>query len=204
MATAMAAAIAPTYAPDLELTGSAYGGVPMNISDMAKGLGESAHPAFGLAMAAALGLEREYPNRMPLTSQLNETGWQLRDQIANACTNEILLYGAGRSLGDVADPAIGSALLDSPTVQAVLADNSVEKVPSVPNAPVYEWHSPTDVLIPVDAITNTMRRYCAAGVTVQSELVPSPDHLSAAVIGLPGALGFLEARFAGAEPMSNC
>ncbi|MDV6270785.1 lipase family protein [Rhodococcus globerulus] len=90
MATAMAAAIAPTYAPELELAGSAYGGAPMNIDKMAKALGQQKHPAFGLAMAAALGLEREYPDRMPITSQLNSAGQQLRDQIANAAANEIM------------------------------------------------------------------------------------------------------------------
>ncbi|MFG1783423.1 lipase family protein [Rhodococcus oryzae] len=204
MATAMAAAIASTYAPELKLAGSAYGGAPMNIDKMAKALGEVRHPAFGLAMAAALGLEREYPDRMPITSQLNAAGQELRDRIANACTNEIMLYGVGRSIADVADPAVGRALLDSPPVQAVLAENSVEDVASVPNAPVYEWHSGTDVLIPVDSITKTMRRYCDAGVSVRSEVVSSPDHLSAAVIGLPGALRFLEDRFAGVAPTSNC
>ncbi|WP_081830416.1 lipase family protein [Rhodococcus sp. UNC363MFTsu5.1] len=203
MATAMAAAIAPTYAPELELAGSAYGGAPMNIDKMAKALGEQRHPVFGLAMAAALGLEREYPDRMPVSSQLNQVGRDLRDRIANACTNEIILSGAGRSIADVADPAVGRALLDSPPVQAVLAENGVENVASVPNAPVYEWHSGTDPLIPVDSITKTMRRYCDAGVPVQSEVVSSPDHLSAAAIGLPGALKFLEDRFAGIAPISK-
>lgn len=204
MATAMAAAIAPVYAPELELAGSAYGGAPMNIDKMAKALGQQKHPAFGLAMAAALGLEREYPDRMPITSQLNSAGQQLRDQIANACTNEIMLYGAGRSLADVADPDVGLALLDSADIQAVFADNSVEDVSSVPNAPVYEWHSGTDVLIPVEAIDSTMARYCEAGVAVTSDVVSAPDHLSAAVIGLPGALKFLDDRFAGIAPTTNC
>src|SRR5690606_37939842 len=131
--------------------------------------------------AAALGLEREYPDRMPITEQLNGVGQELRDRIANACTNEILLAGAGRSMADVADAAVGLALLDSPTVQEVLMENSVEKAPTVPNAPVYEWHSPTDVLIPLDAISTTLRRYCDAGVPVRTELVPSPDHITAAV-----------------------
>src|SRR5690606_17803330 len=103
----------------------AYGGVPMDIGEMARELGQSAHPAFGLAMAAALGLEREYPDRMPITEQLNGVGQELRDRIANACTNEILLAGAGRSMADVADAAVGLALLDSPTVQEVLMENSV-------------------------------------------------------------------------------
>ncbi|MFI5436099.1 lipase family protein [Rhodococcus baikonurensis] len=204
MATAMAAAIAPVYAPELELAGSAFGGAPMNIDKMAKALGQQKHPAFGLAMAAALGLEREYPDRMPITSQLNSAGQQLRDQIANACTNEIMLYGAGRSLADVADPDVGMALLDSTSIQAVFADNSVEDVSSVPNAPVYEWHSGTDVLIPVEAIDSTMARYCEAGVPVTSDVVSAPDHLSAAVIGLPGALKFLDDRFAGIAPTTNC
>ena len=204
MATAMAAALAPTYAPEIPIVGSAYGGVPMDIGEMAKGLGESAHPAFGLAMAAALGLEREYPDRMPISEQLNPAGRELRDRIANACTNEILLAGAGRSIADVADAEVGMALLDSPPVREVLNENSVEKVATVPNAPVYEWHSPTDVLIPLHSVSTTLRRYCEAGVPVQTELVPSPDHLTAAVIGLPGALDFLDGRFAGHVPPSNC
>ena len=204
MATAMAAALAPTYAPELKLAGSAYGGAPMSISKMAKSLGDQNHPAFGLAMAAALGLEREYPDRMPITNQLNAVGLELRDRIANACTNKIMLYGAGKSIADVADPKIGHALLDSAPIQSVLAENSVEDVTSVPNAPVYEWHSGTDVLIPVDSITNTLKRYCEAGVSVQTDVVSSPDHLSAAVIGLPGALNFLADRFADVPPTPNC
>lgn len=204
MTTAMAAVLAPTYAPELDLVGSAFGGAPLDIGEMAKGLGESAHPAFGLAMAAALGLEREYPDRMPITAQLNEPGQVLRDRIANACTNEILASGAGLSIADVADPAVGMSLRESPSVRKVLIENSVEQVQAVPNAPVYEWHSPTDVLIPLDSITTTLRRYCDAGVPVRSEHVPSPDHITAAVIGLPGALDFFDGRFAGVEPTSNC
>ena len=124
--------------------------------------------------------------------------------IANSCTNDIIAGGAGRSIAAVADTINGTALLDDPSIQAVFADNSVEALPSVPNAPIYEWHANDDVLIPVDAITSTMRRYCDAGVPVQSESVWSPDHLSAAVVGLPGAISFLTDRFAGVTPTSNC
>ncbi|ATI36547.1 lipase (plasmid) [Rhodococcus sp. H-CA8f] len=204
MATAMAAALAPTYAPELELAGSAFGGAPLNIGKMAKGLGDAPHPVFGLAMAAAMGLEREYPQQMPVSEHLNPEGVALRDSIANACTNDIIAGGAGRSIAAVADTINGTALLDDPSIQAVFADNSVEALTSVPNAPIYEWHANDDVLIPVDAITSTMRRYCDAGVPVQSESVWSPDHLSAAVVGLPGAISFLTDRFAGVTPTSNC
>lgn len=204
MTTAMAAAMAPSYAPDLDIVGSAFGGAPLDIEAMARGLGTEPHPAFGLAMAAALGLEREYPEQVPVTAQLNAQGVALRDAIANACTNDVLLHGAGQSLAAVADADAAFALLDRPSVQAVLDTNSVARIPEIPTAPVYEWHAGDDALIPVAAIDATVRRYCDAGVPVQSEIVSSPDHLSAAVIGLPGALRFLADRFADAPPTSTC
>ncbi|MDN5547681.1 MAG: lipase family protein, partial [Rhodococcus sp. (in: high G+C Gram-positive bacteria)] len=182
----------------------AYGGAPLNIGKMAKSLGDAPHPVFGLAMAAAMGLEREYPQQMPVSEHLNPAGVALRDTIANACTNDIIAGGAGLSITAVADTINGTALLDDPSIQSVFADNSVETIPNVPNTPIYEWHAQDDVLIPVDAITSTMRRYCDAGVPVQSESVRSPDHLSAAVVGLPGVISFLTDRFAGLPPTSNC
>ncbi|MEE2031883.1 lipase family protein [Rhodococcus chondri] len=126
---------------------------------------------------------------MPISSQLTQSGRELRDRIASACTNEILTSGAGPSIADGADPAVGMELLDNPPVREVLNDNSVEKLASIPNAPVYEWHSPTDVLIPLNSIT-TLHRYCGGGAyytsgfsvaaTIPARLpknVPSPSEV---------------------------
>jgi hypothetical protein len=201
MASAWAAALAPTYAPELNIVGVAEGGVPMNIGKMANGLGMQPHPAFGLAMAAALGLEREYPDRLPISEQLNDRGLAMRNAMANACTNGILAAGAGRSATEVAKT---TDLMSSPQAWEVLNENSVELYPGVPTAPIFEWHSPTDVLIPVDSIEATIARYCAAGAKVQSDLFPSPDHLTTAVLGLPTALDYLDARFRGEPAPSTC
>lgn len=201
MATAFAAALAPSYAPELEIVGVAAGGVPMNLGTMAQALGTAPHPAFGLALAAALGLEREYPDRLPVSAQLNPRGLAMRDALADACTNDILTTGAGRSASEI---AATTDLLSSPAARDVLSDNSVEEFPGVPAAPMYEWHSPTDALIPVDSIDATLQRYCRAGATVESELFPSPDHLTTAVLGAPRALDYLDARFRGEPAPSNC
>ncbi|QCQ91127.1 lipase [Rhodococcus sp. SGAir0479] len=201
MATAFAAALAPTYAPELNIVGVAQGGVPMNLGKMARALGTAPHPVFGLALAAAIGLEREYPDELPIGEQLNDRGLAMRDAIANACTNQILATGAGRSVDEV---ATSTGLFDSPAVQRVLDDNSVEVYPGVPTAPIFEWHSPTDALIPVDSIDATVQRYCRAGATIQSELFPSPDHLTTAVLGAPRALDYLDARFRGEPAPRNC
>lgn len=201
MATAWAAALAPEYAPELNIVGVAQGGVPMNIGKMANALGLHPHPAFGLALAAAIGLEREYPERLPISEQLNAEGLRLRDQVANACTNGLLSAGAGKSAAQISKT---TTMMTSASAWDVLNENSVELYPGVPTAPIFEWHSPTDVLIPVESIENTNRRYCAAGATVQSELFPSPDHLTSAVLGVPRALDYLDARFRGVPAPSNC
>lgn len=201
MATAWAAAMAPHYAPNLRLVGAAEGGVPMNLLTMVESLGFQHHPAFGLAMAAAIGLEREYPDRLPISDQLNARGLAARDQMANGCTNDILAGGAGHSALDFAK---STSIINDDRARAVVLENSLETYSGLPKAPIYEWHSPTDVLIPVDAIDHTMHRYCASGVSVQSKLFPSPDHLTTAVLGMPDAVNWLDARFHGVPAWSNC
>nr|WP_253798185.1 lipase family protein [Nocardia amikacinitolerans] len=201
MATAWAAALAPEYAPELQLAGAAMGGVPMNLVKMLEGLGLGSHPVFGLALAAGLGLEREYPERFPLSDQLNDRGIAARDAIANSCTNDIIATGAGRGAMDFAKT---TSMIDDRDARAVVEENSLELYDGVPRTPVFEWHSPIDGLVPVDAIVNTDRRWCAAGVPVQAEQIPVPDHLTAAVLGIPAALSWLDARFRGEPAPSNC
>lgn len=201
MATAWAAALQPTYAPDLELAGAATGGVPMNLETMVRALGTNRHPAFGLAMAAAIGLEREYPDRLPVSRYMNAQGIAAAHAMANGCTNDIIAAGAGRNALDF---AASTDLIGSAEAKQVVDENSLELFDGVPRIPVYEWHSPTDPLIPVDAIRNTDHRYCAAGVRLEAELTASPEHLTAAVLGLPGMVAWLDARFRGEPAPSNC
>ncbi|QIS12088.1 lipase family protein [Nocardia arthritidis] len=201
MATAWAAALQPTYAPELRIAGAAMGGVPMNLVKMLQALGLGTHPAFGLALAAGLGLEREYPDRFPLSDQLNAEGLAARAAIANGCTNDILATGAGHGAVDFAKT---TSMINNPDARAVVEENSLELYPGVPKIPVYEWHSPIDGLIPVDAIVNTDRRWCAAGDRVEAEILPVPDHLTAAVLGIPAALDWLDARLRGDPAPSNC
>ncbi|OZF34678.1 lipase [Rhodococcus sp. 14-2496-1d] len=201
MATAWAAALQNDYAPELNIVGSANGGAPMNLERMARDLGFAPHPMFGLAFAAALGIEREYPTRIPISSQLNPLGKEIENKIQNGCTNDIIAAGAGKSAMEVAGTL---DLINSPEAIAAVNDNSVELYPGVPKAPYFEWHSPTDALIPVSAIDNTIARYCRAGVLVTEVKVPSNDHLTAAVLGLPQALEWIDQRFAGVPATSNC
>ncbi|MFE9326288.1 lipase family protein [Nocardia sp. NPDC052278] len=201
MATAFAAAMAPKYAPELEIAGAATGGVPMNLVKMLEAVDFNPHPAFGLLMAAAIGLEREYPDRFPISNYLNKRGVAARNAIANGCTNEILTTGAGHSVRDYAS---STTMIGDRNARAVVEENSLELFDGIPKIPIFEWHSPSDPLIPTDSILNVDRRYCAAGVPLQAELTFAPEHLSAAILGIPSALSWLAARFRGEPAPSNC
>ncbi|MFE9326321.1 lipase family protein [Nocardia sp. NPDC052278] len=196
LATAWAAVLQPSYAPELQLQGAAMGGVPENLVTMAQGLGLEPHPAFGLAMAAAIGLEREYPDQIQTGAYLNPRGLALRGAMANSCTNEILFMGAN---GSAREFVTSTSFIDSRTARSVVEQNSLELYPGVPEIPMFEWHSPADPLIPVDSIGNTDRRWCGAGVRLQTMQVSAPEHLSAAVQGAPEVLQWLEGRMRG-EP----
>ena len=61
--------------------------------------------------------------------------------------------GIGRSAAQVTD----NGLHEQPAAWEVMDENSLELYPGVPDFPIFEWHSPTDGLIPVDSIDNTLR-----------------------------------------------
>nr|GLK39030.1 hypothetical protein GCM10017611_59000 [Rhodococcus wratislaviensis] len=75
------------------------GGVPADLEQMAKGLGFNLHMGFGAgpAFAAAIGLDREYPTRLPVSSQLNETSLWLQEWMSNGCKSDAAPSRAQRS-----------------------------------------------------------------------------------------------------------
>ncbi|CAM4479469.1 lipase family protein [Nocardia ninae] len=199
MATGFAAALAPEYAPELPIVGAAQGGVPMNIGKLAQDVGLQRSPLFGLGFAAAIGLEREYPGELQMDRILNPAGFALRDQIANACTNEIINAGANKSFSDVFNGPMDA----DPTVVRILHENSIEIYPGVPRTPIYEWHGGSDQVSP-QLVREVAGRYCAEGVRVQLDIIPGADHGTAIAPGSVSAFNYLGDRFAGLPASSNC
>ncbi|MCX5044694.1 lipase family protein [Aldersonia sp. NBC_00410] len=199
MATGWAAALAPSYAPELRIVGAAQGGVPVNIGQLALDLGNTSSPLFGLGFAAALGIEREYPQTANISDRLKPEGVQLRGQIANACTDQIVAAGANKSYSDVAN----GPLQADPAGEAVLNENSLQLYPGVPRTPIYEWHGANDP-VRLDLVRQTTGRYCAAGTPVQLDVIPGADHGGAIVPGAIRAVSYLGDRFAGLPAPSNC
>ncbi len=137
-----------------------------------------------------------------MTEYLSALGRTMLTEMRNACTNDILRIGAGHSALQVT--VGGKGIFDNKAARKVVEANSLSLYPGTPDMPVFEWHSPIDALIPVSSIDYTMRRYCRAGVRVQTLRTPTPDHMTAAVLGIAPAFAYLQDRFDGKPAPSNC
>ncbi|MGK9271713.1 lipase family protein [Williamsia muralis] len=200
MATAFAGVLAPTYAPELDLVGLSAGGTPVNLEAIARTLGVAPNPLFGLGFAASLGLEREYPNEVSLSEQLNGRGVALANQIRNACTDPIIDAGANMKIADVVD---SGTLANTQAGVDALNRNSVQMFPGAPRMPVLLYQGADDQLTPTSRVLATAAHWCRQGTRVQTVIVPG-DHGSTIAAGVPIALSYLNDRLAGAPAPSTC
>lgn len=201
LASSWAAALQPTYAPELKLDGVVFGGLPADLEEMARGLGFNPHPGFGLAFAAAMGLEREYPDRLPISSQMNDQGLWMREFMNNECRRFHIFHGLFRSAGEF---AARTNLITSSAALEVLRENSLRYFREIPTVPMYIWHGRGDGLTPFGAVNEVAQRYCGAGATLQFVPYDIAEHMTTAAAGFIDAWNYIEARFRGEPPPRAC
>lgn len=200
MASAYAALLAPSYAPELNLVGLSAGGTPVNLEAIARTLGVRPNPLFGLGFAASLGLEREYPNELALSEQLNGRGIALANQIRNSCTQQITDAGANLKISDVVN---GGRIADDQAGIDTLNRNSVQMFPGAPRIPVLLYQGASDQLTPTARVQATAAKWCHQGTRVQTIVLPG-DHGSTIATGVPFALNYINDRLSGAPAPSTC
>ena len=185
----------PAYAPELNLVGTVAGGVPADLTEVAKGL--DGYLGFGFLAFAAVGLDAAYPE-LHLDSYLNDTGrQQLADAKQNACVVELLTNYPFKKISDYTT----TNPLDTPQWQARLAENELGGNP--PKVPVFQYHAATDEIVNTPQADALHQRYCAAGVREQWQTYVS-DHLSGIFAGNADAHQWIVDRFAGKEAPTNC
>jgi hypothetical protein len=193
-ATAWAAELAPSYAPDLPIVGAAEGGVPAELTSVIEKVDGTVFS--GVVFAAVFATAREYPALLTL---LNDKGKATVERIADMCQAEVAVALAGQRLNSF---TTSSAPLSEPVAQAVLADNALGG--RVPSAPVFLFHAYFDQLIPVSVGRSLMADYCAGGAKVQYYEDYVTEHIGLDVAAAPLAVSYLADRFAGRPVPSSC
>ncbi|WP_245238892.1 lipase family protein [Streptomyces sp. MZ04] len=194
-ASAKAAEMAATYAPELKVKGTASGGVPADLAKVADSLegGDSA----GYLLMSAVGQDAANP-ALKLDKYLNDEGRKLAEVVRNECVGTVLEAGRGKTIEDVTT----SNPLDQPDWKQAIAEQFIGG--EQPSAPTFVYHGDADETIPYAVGQKLRADWCAKGNAVQWTTFAGQSHVGTAIQGNGPALEWLGQRFADQPASGNC
>lgn len=68
-------------------------------------------------------------------------------------------------------------------------------VVTVPKYPRFQWHGLSDEIVPLEGELLFIKQQCAKGANIQFQGYPGAEHISAEILGIPGAILFLQQLF---------
>ncbi|MGI5351316.1 lipase family protein [Streptomyces sp. CA-250714] len=189
------AQLADEYAPDLDVVGTATGGVPADLLKVADH--NNGNIGAGLILMAAIGQNAAFPE-LDLDSYLNAEGRGLVDFMKTRCVAVDTVAGAFKRISDVTvrNP------LDQPDWQRVLRSSALGG--KAPADPVHLYHGTLDELIPYEVGRGLRNDWCRRGASVQWQSLPLLEHIGSVSLGGPVATQWLADRFAGKPAPDNC
>lgn len=196
LASTWAAEQAQSYAREVNLVGTAAGGIPVDLENVARRIDGTY--LSGFLLAAAVGLNRGYPS-MRLDEMLNDEGKAAVKDIESMCVGQFATAFPFRKISEfttVPDP------LDLPRVRAVLQTNRLGR--GTPSAPMHVYESTNDQFMPLQDVRALVKAYCKKGVAVQYVEDSFSEHLFLAGSGAYPALNWLAERFAGVDAPNTC
>lgn len=203
-ASAAAAELAPTYAPELKLSGAYVGAPAADLGALATTLDGGFYAGF--LIFALLGIDSAYDS-VDLTLLATPEGQQILEEANTVCTFDAVFRYAFRqsSTLTVTGQPVSSFLGIAPFNQ-IVADNKVGNIK--PNAPMLVEHAATDDVLPQAQGKNLANGWCAKGANVQFKDIPVwlpfLSHLGAANTAATNAANWLDGRFRGTAATPNC
>jgi pimeloyl-ACP methyl ester carboxylesterase len=200
IATGWAASLQPTYAPELDMKGWVHGGTPANLTGTLVNINNTPFSGFlpaaiaGLTMPSTIGAEVN-----PLLNRiLTPNGKSTLDFAKSHCFTDNLLKHPEWSLFSTDVQSLGSRLLYNPAVHPVVLQNTMGiKKQETPTAPVFMYHASQDEVIPYANASTLFNSWCSNGVSVRFTTFANGGHVTTEVVGLPDAVEFVQAAFAG-------
>ncbi|MET9599876.1 lipase family protein [Streptomyces sp. NPDC006459] len=194
-ASSWAAELQGSYAPELQVKGTATGGVPADLLKVAEF--NNGSYGSGLIFMAAAGQDAAFPE-LRLDSYLNPLGRALVAGMKENCVAIDAIAGSFKRISDLTtrDP------LAQPDWQARL--NASRLGATAPAAPVYQYHALADELIPYGVGRRLRSDWCARGANVEFDTVWVGEHVSGVITHSLAAGNWLADRFAGRPTHPNC
>jgi hypothetical protein len=195
--------LAPTYAPELNIVGTAIGGIPVDLGNVVKYANGSADWA-GVIPAAIVSLGRAFD--LDFTQYLSARGIADTEAIKDSCIAEFNALESGVTLDDLLKPEYAD-FLHIPIVEAIV-NHLRMGTRGTPKAPLMMVNGNADgtgdgVMVAAD-VKALADRYCARGVTVTYTELKGQKHSAAGGTFFLSALDYIARRFAGEPAPSTC
>jgi alpha-beta hydrolase superfamily lysophospholipase len=184
--------IAPEWAPDLDILGTMAGAPATELATSGGSLPAELRQPFWVTVVA--GFAAAYPD-VDAADILTPAGLDLVDQLDGSCLEATMNL-------DPNVPLLQAEPNATEPWSTLLQENTPgrEAAPS----PVLVIHSAEDRNVPIEGSATLLDRQCAAGQVVERRVLPTGDHVAAAVPAYQQAFEWFTALSAGTEPVSSC
>ncbi|ROZ89300.1 lipase family protein [Gordonia sp. OPL2] len=185
------------YAPELRrrIVGAALGGVPADFRMLVGSM--NANLAAGLFHAATFGIARERPEILTMANDLAQ--WMATSPLKNVCTIPAAL--AGQTFWPMQLMSRDPDPFRSPVAEHIYrVTRMTDRMSAVP---LYIYQGTHEWWIPAAGARALYREQCRLGARAAYREVFG-EHLSAAVLGYPGALDWLDRRLRGLPAPDEC
>ena len=195
-AVLVAAALAPSYAAELDVVG-VVAAAPMADVTTAVSYAAAAPQGLGFLLLFVLGLEAAYPEaRASLV--LTEEGLAQQAVVDQQCLDELVPLMAARQPSEL----VAQDPVDVPAWRAVLEENSLGA--GQVDLPILVVQGDADVLLPKALADDYVARLCTAGDTVDYRVYAGADHVSVLPLSQPDVDSWVAQRLAGEPATSTC
>ncbi|WP_082563576.1 MULTISPECIES: lipase family protein [unclassified Nocardioides] len=195
MASAWAAELAPSYAPELRVVGAVLGSPVGDPGEAFIKLNTGLNA--GLPALVVSGLRHVYPGLARVIRQHASAGGQRRlDALGEMTTVSAVLRYAFDDFDDYLDAPLADVLA-LPEVLALFDDLRLGK--NVPACPLLVVQAVHDQVIDKAEVDAQVAKYVDGGADVRYLSDRLSEHISLMVLAMPTMLGWLEDRFEGAE-----
>ncbi|KAI7787343.1 hypothetical protein LA080_016418 [Diaporthe eres] len=197
LASEWAAELAVQYAPQMNFSGAAVGGLTPNVTSVLYSINKGY--AVGLAPSSILGLSSQYPeerdfllSRLKTEGPYNATGFLAA---LNLTLNQAAITYAYQDMGEYFIGGIAD--ITNPIVLKIINRDGIMGYHGVPQMPIFAYKAIGDEISVIEDTDALVDKYCNIGANILYQRNTVGAHSSEAVNGRPSALAWLSSVLGG-------